>query len=113
MAVAAEEMAASQAERQAASQAATSSLPSPSLPGASDSVFTVLALALVIAFLLYVDNKWSSSVLIALLVFIVVGAIVPPVAVGTGILIIVYLAYIGGIVGKVGNLLNSRIGSKT
>ena len=107
MAVAAEEV----AEAEEARQAATSSLPSPSLPGASDSVFTVLALAIVIAFLLYVDNKWSSGVLVALLVFVVIGAIVPPVAVGTGILVILYLAYIGGVVGKVANLVNSKVGA--
>lgn len=103
MAVAAEEV--------AASQAATASLPRPSLPSAADSVFTVLALAIVIAFLLYVDNKWSSGVLVALLVFVVIGAIVPPVAVGTGILVILYLAYIGGVVGKVANLVNSKVGA--
>ena len=61
------------------------------------SPWTSIVLAVVIAGLLALAGKWSTSALVALLVFVILGAIVPPVAIAIGGVAAFYLVITNGV----------------
>jgi uncharacterized membrane protein YcjF (UPF0283 family) len=80
---------------------ATSSSTSPAAPARSSSIeiggtgvmnfWVVVAFALVIAAISIVLGHWSSGLFVALMAFLVMGALFPPVAIGIGAVVVLDL----------------------
>lgn len=61
------------------------------------SPWTSIVMAVVIAGLLAMAGKWSTTALVALLLFVILGALLPPVAFVLGGVALFYLLVTGGV----------------